>query len=487
MNTELAKASNISDLYIVRLHIHRFESCLAAKSVLPSTTVLSICLKCVVLLESIQSLYHNSETGTFTNPIEDTYTNQDKFRIDEFLYRLLDFASQISDDEDVRKQLKAMLNTNRNELVFTIKSYLQTMLSLSKRSQEPVNDAVYNALLKMNAINQKAFQIEQNFDQQMTDLYTLMRAGKATSIDIENFLNGERARSNFKFYIVISTYINTTGLIVKLNQRNGLLVQWRTALIDAVINNNPEQVYAHRDKLLQQSQEWIDLTDSSQSSHNAHVKLSSFNLSALMAAAWYNHVQCVQLLLEEMGLQDKLGYTALMMAAQNGSTEAASLLLAEAGFSDELGFTALMAAASNGHTEIVTMLVSRESCMQNKEGTTALMLATSRNHTDAVRILVDYEAGMCDNDGMTALMIASANGCLQIVGLLLSKEIGHQDKSGWTAMIWAAQRCSYWSMKLLLPYEGEIKDNAGKGPMDHVLCSSHVKPLDKQRCLLLLA
>lgn len=491
MNIELIEASSVSYLRIVKLYIHRFEKYLATGNGLPSTTVLSISLKCTMLLEAIELSYREYKSGPSTDVIEDGYINQNIYAIDDslydLLYRILDLASQVADDDSMGKQLKGMLNIEKNELVPKAKRCLQEMLSLPQKSCEPPDEAVYNALLTVSDINQKAFQIEQNFNQQMADLYMLMRAGKASSAELEAFLNGEHTQSNFKFYVLISTYIKTTGLIVKLNQRNGIVVQWRTALIDAAINGDPGQVRVHHDKLFQQSQEWIDLAANSESSRKAHVRLSSLNLSALMAAAWYNHVACVQLLLEEMGLQDKLGYTALMMAAQNGSTEAASLLLAEAGFSDESGFTALMAAASNGHTEIVNMLASRESRMQNKDGTTALMLATSRNHTDTVRILIEHEAGMCDNDGMTALMIASANGCLQIVGLLLSKEIGYRDKSGWTAMIWAAERCSYWCMKLLLPYEGELKDNTGKGPMDHVLCSSHVKPLDKQRCLLLLA
>ncbi|EFO61638.1 Protein 21.1 [Giardia lamblia P15] len=489
MNVEPGGASSASYVRLVKLYIRRLEKCTKLGDVFPSTTIVSMCLKCATLLETLKPLHSGHKLASSCETVDDACSVQDAYAVDrslyDFLFKLLEIASQVTDNEHVRTQLNGMLGNEKNRSASEIRDRLQHMLSLPQQPCVPPTEAIYNALLTIKDINQMAFQIEQNFNQQMADLYILMRAGKATSVEIENFLNGERNQSNFRFYILLCTYISTAGLLVKINQRTGTLVQWKTALIDAAINNNPEQVYAHHDKLLQQSQEWIDLTANG-GLHKDHVKLSSFNLTALMAAAWYGHTECVKLLLVEIGLQDKLGYTALMMAAQNGSIDAALLLLAEAGFSDESGFTALMAAASNGHTEIVAMLASRESRMQNKDGSTALMLATSRNNIDAVRILIEYEAGMCDNDGMTALMVASANGCLQIVGLLYSKEIGYRDKSGWTAMIWAAQRCAYWCMKLLLPYEGEIKDNTGKSPIDHVICSSHGKPLDKQRCLLLL-
>lgn len=491
MNVEPSRASTASYVRLVKLYTRSLERCAKIGSMFPSTTIVSMCLKCAKILETLKLSHSGHTPASFceAHTADDACGVQDSYAVArplyDFLFKLLEIASQVSDSEHARMQLKGILNNRENRSASEIRDSLQRILSLPQQPCAPPTEAICTALLATKDINQMAFQIEQNFDQQMADLYTLMRAGKATSTEVEDFLNGERNHSNFRFYILLCTYISTAGLTVKINQRTGVLVQWKTALIDAAINNDPEQVYAHHDKLFQQSQEWIDLAANG-GSHKDHVKLSSFNLTALMAAAWHGHIECVKLLLAEMGLQDKLGYTALMMAAQNGSVDAALLLLAEAGFSDESGFTALMAAASNGHTEIVTMLASRESRMQNKDGSTALMLATSRNNIDAARILAEYEAGMCDNDGMTALMIASANGCLQIVGLLYPKEIGHRDKSGWTAMIWAAQRCAYWCMKLLLPYEGEIKDNTGKSPMDHVICSSHGKPLDKQRCLFLL-
>ena len=489
MNVELDEASSTSYLRLVKLYIRNFERGVTMGSIFPSTTVVSVCLKCATLLEAIDLPHPKYGLRSLSNTLDNLCNDQSGCTADRSLYnpllKLLDLAAQVSDDEHVREKLKNILNSNASGSVLDIRTCLQIMLSLPQSSYIPPKETICHALLATRDINQTAFQIENNFTQQMADLYTLMRTGKATAAELEDFLNGERTQASFKFYILLSTYVNTAGLTVRINQRNGTLVQWRTALIDAAINNNPVQVYAHHDKLLQQSQEWIDLM-AGKGAYRDHVKLSAFNLTALMVAAWYNHIECVKLLLAEMGLQDKLGYTALMMAAQNGSTDAASLLLAEAGFSDESGFSALMVAASNGHTEIVAILASRESRMQTKDGSTALMLAASRNNIDVVRILMEYEAGMCDHDGMTALMIASANGCLQIVGLLSSKEIGYRDKSGWTAMIWAAQRCVYWCMKLLLPYEGEIKDNTGKSPMDHVIFSSHGKPLDKQRCLLLL-
>lgn len=164
-----------------------------------------------------------------------------------------------------------------------------------------------------------------------------------------------------------------------------------------------------------------------------------------------------------------LGDTALMFAASAGHLECVKLLLSEIGiqkhtsiaiFARVSGWTALMKAAQNGHA-VTTELLLLEAGARKADGMTALMLAAQANHCDCVKLLLEHEACMQDQDGWTALMYAAREGSLASLHVLLEREkcmAADNEQTALTAAIRAGQKKC---IQALFPYEGDLRNSQG--------------------------
>lgn len=164
-----------------------------------------------------------------------------------------------------------------------------------------------------------------------------------------------------------------------------------------------------------------------------------------------------------------LGDTALMFAASAGHLECVKLLLSEIGiqkhtsvtvFAHVSGWTALMKAAQNGHA-VTTELLLLEAGARKADGMTALMLAAQANHYDSVRLLLEREACMQDQDGWTALMYAAREGSLASLRLLLEREKGMTADNGQTALVAAIRAGQKECIQALFPFEGSLRNSQG--------------------------
>ena len=123
-------------------------------------------------------------------------------------------------------------------------------------------------------------------------------------------------------------------------------------------------------------------------------------MTALIWAAWNNHIGLVQILIEvgaDVNRMDNSGWTALMRASRHGYTDVVNILLmasADVDMRHERGWTALMWAAKYGHTEIVDMLLKAGADVNliNNGDKSALMLARENNNTSVVQLFIEAGA-----------------------------------------------------------------------------------------------
>lgn len=100
------------------------------------------------------------------------------------------------------------------------------------------------------------------------------------------------------------------------------------------------------------------------------------------------------------------------------------------------GYTLLMIAAIIGDADMASQCLSLAR-MQTTAGLTALMFAAINGNLSILKLLLPYEAQLRDSNGMTALMYAARFGHKECIWLLKS-ELAFQDVFGWSALIWAA-------------------------------------------------
>lgn len=207
----------------------------------------------------------------------------------------------------------------------------------------------------------------------------------------------------------------------------------RTELMLAAAAGDPDIVKQYLSQLGVQCQTRLTLSASDGRT------ITRTNLTALMIAAYYDHTECVKLLLAELSMCDSWGSTALMYAAIHGSVEAASLLLAEAGLRNNEDKTALYHAVQSNSVGIVELLAEREGGLQMKKGWTSLMLAASHNYVECVRILAPIESQLCKDSGWTALMSASYHNHIESVEILRPYEAHIRNSRGYSALDYAKQ------------------------------------------------
>lgn len=203
----------------------------------------------------------------------------------------------------------------------------------------------------------------------------------------------------------------TPGNMVQVMPRMGIEVDTPTPLMLAADKGDVDQLAEHMDD----------------------VGKADWQGTALIKAARKGHVECVSVLLSELGIQSRRGWTALQDAAYSGQKACIPLLMLEACIQRPDGHTALMGAARNGHQDCVKLLRNKEMRMTTTSGHTALMYAAENNHPQCVKFLLD-EAGMQDVTGSTALILAAVEGNVECVALLAIYEAIISNHEGETAL-----------------------------------------------------
>jgi len=140
--------------------------------------------------------------------------------------------------------------------------------------------------------------------------------------------------------------------------------------------------------------------------------------------------------------------TEFLEEAKNGRRESVykSLVRGQsANTSNSAGQTALMYAAMGNHVEVIEVLVQNKGNvrLKDREGRTALFWASSGGHVEAVEALLKVGAPPNDIDrqGTSALMIAARRGFEEVVRLLIAAkaDVNLTDHTGRTALMWSAE------------------------------------------------
>ncbi len=113
--------------------------------------------------------------------------------------------------------------------------------------------------------------------------------------------------------------------------------------------------------------------------------------------------------------------------------------------SNSAGQTALMYAAMGNHVEVIELLLQNKGNvrLKDREGRTPLFWAAAGGHADAVEALL--KAGAPPNDidrqGTSALMIAARRGFEDVVRMLIAAkaDVNLTDHTGRTALMWSAE------------------------------------------------
>lgn len=127
--------------------------------------------------------------------------------------------------------------------------------------------------------------------------------------------------------------------------------------------------------------------------------------TALHAACWKGHDNCVQLLLDagadvDLKKSRRKGQSSLSLACAGGHLECARILYeAGAGFAEEnlrYGEYVLHGPSRCGHTECVRLLIRAGASLdlENEEEETALYLACEGEHLECAKLLVDAGADL---------------------------------------------------------------------------------------------
>ncbi|MGH7390334.1 MAG: ankyrin repeat domain-containing protein [Candidatus Rokuibacteriota bacterium] len=156
-------------------------------------------------------------------------------------------------------------------------------------------------------------------------------------------------------------------------------------------------------------------------------------VTALIAAAYGNHVHVARMLIEagaDVNVQDQTRQSAFLIATSEGYVELLRLAL-EAGAdvrrTDSYDGTGLIRAAHHGHAEVVRELLRAKCPVDhvNRLGWTALLEAIvlgdgGPRHTETVRLLVEAGAdvNLADGGGVTPLAHARQRGQTRIVEIL---------------------------------------------------------------------
>jgi ankyrin repeat protein len=166
----------------------------------------------------------------------------------------------------------------------------------------------------------------------------------------------------------------------------------------------------------------------------ADVHASDANgVTALIAAAYKNHLGVAQLLVEagaDVSVQDRSQQSAFLIATSDGYLKLLQLTLAagaDVHRTDSYNGTGLIRAADRGHVEIIRELLRTDINVDhvNRLGWTALLEAIilgdgGPRHTEVVRLLVESGAdvNLADANGVSPLSHARRRGHAEIAAIL---------------------------------------------------------------------
>jgi hypothetical protein len=157
----------------------------------------------------------------------------------------------------------------------------------------------------------------------------------------------------------------------------------------------------------------------------------------LSAASLYGHIEVVQLLLEQDGVNPQQmttdnGTSAFFCACHGGHGDVAQLLLSLGGVDvnqarTDVGATPLYTACFDGHIEVVGILLACEGIAINQactdDGATPLYVACDNGHTEVVEMLLKCEGiavnQACTDNDDTSLHAAADNGHLAVAQQLV--------------------------------------------------------------------
>lgn len=199
--------------------------------------------------------------------------------------------------------------------------------------------------------------------------------------------------------------------------------------------------------------------------------------TALMCAVLNNAEDSIPLLKQELRKKQKNGRTALMLAAKQGTLSSLHGLLSEAGLRDSSGKPALYYALEGKNMTHIREL-SAEYGLAIDGNVSMSMVAIMLGNEEAALIILRHlkkQASDCQNSSSsvplyvpvtekehkTALIFAVEAGSLALVEELAHREHSFRDIKGNTALMYAAERELGDIIKVLLPLEEHLKNNAG--------------------------
>uniref|UniRef100_UPI00358F6209 ankyrin repeat and death domain-containing protein 1A-like n=1 Tax=Myxine glutinosa TaxID=7769 RepID=UPI00358F6209 len=187
-------------------------------------------------------------------------------------------------------------------------------------------------------------------------------------------------------------------------------------------------------------------------------------MNALLLAAWFGHLNVVQLLIcagAKAACKNKNGLNIFHCAAQKGSVDILQFIIENfenlsLDKPDKSNQTATHLAAEHGFAETVAYLIScGASCnITDNEGNLPLHMATRKGHLDAIREIVTKtrDINAKNSEGQTALHLAALGGFPRCAQFLLSFgcDINSRNRKGMKPLHCAAQESREEVAKVLI-------------------------------------
>jgi uncharacterized protein len=207
------------------------------------------------------------------------------------------------------------------------------------------------------------------------------------------------------------------------------------------------------------------------------------NWNALTYAAMAGNTEVFLLLASKGGelLMDRYGRTAFIWASQNGLFTIVEHMLREKmiqdiNLQDNIGWTALMEAAWNGHEDIVKLLISYGADWEVQDGVgwSALLLAFSKGHKTISDALLEHGAHLDtiddEDEGMTALIRACDHGNTDLAVQLVTHgaNVNYVTENGETALSKALNNSFTSLVELLLRHGAHVEPKALENAINNI-------------------
>lgn len=252
-----------------------------------------------------------------------------------------------------------------------------------------------------------------------------------------NLLELSLKYKNYLAIDLISEFLVSHEIKMKVSSSAGIKVNQTTPLMRAALKNDVNGVLEHREQYGRMIVAGVYFFY-----FNLQFTFLPINpnqqLTALMMAAKNGYINCVKHLLYELGIRNSLGNTALMFAIRSKRLDCVHYLLPERNIYNIYGRTPLMIAAEVDFPEAIKILYP-DTRMTDNSGDTALLIALVCKNAGCVALL----KGQIGHSGVTPLMVHAALGDVEAIKscletgvdsnhMLCKKSVG-----GWTALMFA--------------------------------------------------